>query len=106
MTGGAALSAKRCRNHGEREAAARCLSCARFYCRECVTEHEGRLLCAACIARSAAPVAGRVGRLRLIGRVAAALAGFLLVWALLVGLGALLLRIPPPYHSPGAGAPP
>ena len=44
------LAAERCRNHADREAAARCPDCRRHFCRECVTEHEGRMVCAACIA--------------------------------------------------------
>ena len=44
-----ALTRQRCWNHPAREAAARCPSCARFYCRECVTEHAGRMVCAACL---------------------------------------------------------
>ncbi len=45
----ATLTRQRCWVHLEREAAARCPSCARFYCRECVTEHAGRVICAACL---------------------------------------------------------
>ncbi len=41
----------RCLNHSERFAAARCLSCGSSYCRECVTEHQGRMTCAACMKR-------------------------------------------------------
>ncbi|MBE7219068.1 MAG: rhomboid family protein [Caulobacteraceae bacterium] len=43
------LTRQRCWNHAEREAAARCPSCGRFFCRECVTEHAGRMVCAACL---------------------------------------------------------
>ena len=42
---------QRCWNHEAREAACRCPACGRSYCRECVSEHEGRLLCAACLSR-------------------------------------------------------
>jgi hypothetical protein len=45
------LAAERCRNHADREAAARCPECRRHFCRECVTEHEGRMICAGCIAQ-------------------------------------------------------
>jgi len=41
----------RCRRHPERPAAARCPECGEPHCRECVVEHEGRILCAACLAR-------------------------------------------------------
>ena len=45
------LSALRCNHHGEREAAALCTRCRKPYCRECVTEHEGAVLCNVCLAR-------------------------------------------------------
>ena len=43
------LSRQRCAHHAHREAAARCPQCERYYCRECVTEHEGRVLCTSCL---------------------------------------------------------
>ena len=45
----ATLSRQRCAFHPVREAVARCPACSRFFCRECVTEHEGRFLCAGCL---------------------------------------------------------
>lgn len=47
----AQLIHQRCFNHSLREAAARCPECARFYCRECITEHEDRVICASCLAK-------------------------------------------------------
>jgi len=52
MTTSAAIH-QRCWNHESREAACRCPECGRSFCRECVTEHQSRLLCAACLARLA-----------------------------------------------------
>jgi hypothetical protein len=43
------VSEQRCRNHAVRTAAGRCPGCHFFYCRECITEHDGRMLCAACV---------------------------------------------------------
>ena len=40
---------QRCFNHAIREAVALCPECRHYYCRECVTEHDGRLICAACL---------------------------------------------------------
>jgi len=46
---------QRCFNHALREAAARCPECGHFYCRECITEHEERVICANCLGKLAAP---------------------------------------------------
>lgn len=51
----ASLIHQRCFNHALREAAARCPECARFYCRECIAEHKGRVICASCLARIVRP---------------------------------------------------
>jgi hypothetical protein len=49
----APLSKMRCARHAEREAAACCAACGIAFCRECVSEHEGRFLCAACLGKIA-----------------------------------------------------
>ena len=38
-----------CWNHESRQAVCRCPECRRSFCRECISEHESRLLCAACL---------------------------------------------------------
>lgn len=43
------LAAARCLNHEAREAVSRCKSCGKYFCRECVTIFEGRMMCAACV---------------------------------------------------------
>jgi hypothetical protein len=90
-----AVHLRRCARHGEREAAARCPSCGEFFCRECIVEHEGRLLCAACLARlrNQAPEGPRSGPA--LGRIATLGAGCLVLWLAFSLLGALLIRIPP-----------
>ena len=39
----------RCFNHHHREASAKCPACSKFYCRECVTEHDEKILCTSCL---------------------------------------------------------
>ncbi len=90
-----AVRAQRCRLHPAREAAARCPGCGGCFCRECVTEHAGRLLCAACLARAADTA--RPVRRRFRGF--AALAGFLALWGALYLSGRLLLAIPSDTHD-------
>ena len=48
------LHSLRCRNHGEREAVARCGTCQGFFCRECIVEHEGQMTCSTCLQEMAA----------------------------------------------------
>src|SRR5690349_16700517 len=74
-----------CWNHETREAVCRCPECSRSYCRECVTEHAARLLCAACL-RKALAVAGPR---RAAGRVREAMlliGGLVLSWVIFLGL--------------------
>jgi hypothetical protein len=50
------ISRARCANHESRQASGICPSSRRAFCRECLTEHEGRLTCAHCLRRAEAPV--------------------------------------------------
>ena len=93
------LFEQRCANHADREAAARCLECGRFFCRECVTEHRGRLLCAACLGRTARPPLRRRLHLAWVGRAAALVAAFFFAWVFFYSLGRNLARIPVAVHE-------
>lgn len=92
------LHAQRCLQHPSREAVARCPSCARFYCRECVVEHDGRLLCTSCLAKSAAPVQ-RARGIANAAWFAAAAAGLLVAWASFYYTGSLLAKVPSEFHE-------
>jgi hypothetical protein len=88
---------QRCFNHVNREAAARCPSCLRFYCRECVTEHEGRMMCANCVARLQAPQARRSSSGVLWSMFS--VVGVLMAWLIFYYLGMGLARIPATFHG-------
>jgi hypothetical protein len=82
-----------CWNHDAREAACRCPACGRSYCRECVSEHAGRLLCAACLtAATSKPEreTGGLGKLAPPGMIAA---GILLAWLIYWAAGASLIGV-------------
>ncbi len=49
------LSRARCTNHENRQASGICPACGRAFCRECLTEHGGRLTCAGCLRRAESP---------------------------------------------------
>jgi len=88
---------QRCWNHEAREAACRCPACGRAYCRECVSEHEGRLLCAVCLIASTTrnkQDPGIFGKLAPLGMIAAGiLAAWLIYWAAGASLIGLIRRI-------------
>jgi hypothetical protein len=91
------LFGQRCTIHAEREAAVRCPGCGRFYCRECVTEHRGRMMCAHCVSQLSAVAppkrsAGAIWALLCLG-------GLLFAWMLFYYLGMGLARIPSTFHG-------
>jgi hypothetical protein len=98
------LSAKRCFNHADREAVALCPECRRFFCRECVTEHGGRVLCAACLAERTQSDSRARRRMALVRPMAAA-ASFVLLWICFVLLGRALLELPDEFHEGAYWAP-
>ena len=93
------LAYQRCFNHAAREAAARCPECHRFYCRECITEHEDRVLCAACLKKIAQPPFTQRRAFVSATRVLQVGLGLSLVWCFFYLLGLLLLSIPSSFHE-------
>ena len=91
--------AQRCVHHAGREAVARCPGCGRFFCRECVSEHEDRVLCASCLAR--VPRVEKAGRSvpGSIVRGLMALMGILIAWWFFDLLGQGLMKLPASVHE-------
>ena len=101
-----ALTLQRCWTHPLREAAARCPSCTRFFCRECVTEHEGRVICAGCLREQlAAANVRRTARRWPVQVFTAARRGIqftvcvLAAWFFFHLLGEMLLALPDQFHQ-------
>ncbi len=90
---------QRCFNHADTQAAARCPRCRRHYCRKCVTEHEGRVICAACLLAMAAPRTSRHDRLAALVWATAGAAGLVLIWAMFYWVGTLLMAMPSSFHE-------
>jgi hypothetical protein len=93
------LARKRCLNHGEREAAARCPRCRDFFCRECVSEHDDQLVCALCLRLLLAPVATVTRRRFRWLAWAPAMAGVFLAWLVFYSVGLVLLSIDTKVHN-------
>ena len=89
-----------CYNHDQREAVVRCPECRRFFCRECVTEHDQRMLCSNCLSRLSDEHRKSPGRwlqgLMLTGQ---ALFGFMLLWYAFYLVGLMLTAIPHAFHE-------
>jgi hypothetical protein len=60
----ARLRNARCLFHPLREAAAKCPHCGGTFCRECVTDEEGKLACPPCLRNLARPPAPKASGLR------------------------------------------
>ena len=93
------LSQQRCFQHSLREAVARCPGCRRFYCRECVTEHDSRLLCAACIKKLAPVSHARRNWLLHALRVLQVAFGLFVTIVFFHTVGRQLLAIPSTFHD-------
>ena len=94
------LAQSRCFQHVSREAVARCPACSRFYCRECVTEHEGRMICRGCLDELLAAHTKESGGLFSAVRAwMLAGAGYAFAAYVFYQVGRMLLRIPSEFHS-------
>ncbi len=97
------IAAQRCFTHNERGASGRCPACTRFYCRECLTEHEGRVLCTRCLQALSKPEAVKsLSFLRGITRGVVGLSGVALAGAFFYLAGLLMARLPASFHDGSA----
>ncbi len=95
----AELSRQRCHHHAQREAVVRCPECGQHFCRECVTEHEERMLCAGCLrtlARAPRRAPRWAGRLLRLGQ---CLLGLGLAWLFFYLVAESLLALPSSFHE-------
>jgi hypothetical protein len=93
------LAQQRCFNHFEREAVARCLECRQFFCRECITEHDDRSICAACLQKLAKPPLTKRRAFVGLMRALQCLGGILVAWFFFYLAGETLLGIPTSFHE-------
>lgn len=93
------ITQSRCFHHAGREAVARCPQCARTFCRECITEHEGRVICAGCLQQLTAPEGRGARRFRWMGRALGVATCLLLAWLFFYGIGRALLAVPESFHE-------
>jgi uncharacterized paraquat-inducible protein A len=93
------LAHQRCFNHAMREAVARCPECKQFFCRECITEHEDRAICAACLKKlTHRPLTQRFAFVQIFRLIQCAL-GVLIAWYFFFLIGESLLKLPNSFHE-------
>jgi hypothetical protein len=93
------LAHQRCFNHGEREAVARCPVCQQFFCRECITEHDDRVICAKCLLTLASgPVSKGKGWSKNLALCQCVL-GLLIAWFFFYLIGETLVALPTSFHE-------
>lgn len=88
-----------CFHHPLREAAAKCVSCGRPFCRECITPVDRRMMCAGCFKASTAAKVRPKRDWFVISLVSQVLLGLLGLWFTTYFLGRVLLEIPAPFHE-------
>ena len=93
------IALQRCNNHGQREAVARCPKCRRYFCRECITEHEDRVLCASCLSNIHNQSLKRPSKLYGLARIIQFLVGGTVIWMFFYYLGQVLLGLPSSFHE-------
>jgi len=93
------LSRQRCFHHRFREAAARCPECTRFFCRECITEHENRVLCNTCLQKTVYSLADRKSWTAPLFQIGFFTLGILILWFSFFYLGQLLIWAPDAFHE-------
>lgn len=94
-----ALALQRCFHHPSREAVARCPECGQFYCRECITEHDDRIICGSCLKKIAAAEAGPRRARRNLWPAAQFTGGIAIAWVLIYIAGRVLLSLPEEFHD-------
>jgi hypothetical protein len=90
---------QRCFNHAIREAVARCPECRQFFCRECITEHDDRVICAACLKKLTHEAPVRRTMLTRLLRLAGGTLGILIAWFFFFLIGEALLKMPASFHE-------
>jgi hypothetical protein len=93
------LAQEHCLNHAAREAVAQCPECRHFFCRECVVEHDDRVLCGACLRKLSAPRRTVWRPWQPLANAGLAVAGLLTALLFFYWVGQWLLMIPTSFHD-------
>lgn len=87
------LKAKRCFNHSVREAVAKCLDCGNFFCRECITEHNTKLVCCNCLGKTTQEAKAGNTLLSTLTMVGLSVLGLIVLWMFFLFIATRLLNV-------------
>ncbi len=93
------LIRQRCFNHATREAVAICLECRHCFCRECITEHQDRVVCAACLSKLVSKKKEPSAKMSLVLNTFLFLGALMILWFSFYALGQFLLKLPASFHE-------
>ena len=93
------LAHQRCFNHAGREAAARCPECRKYFCRECITEHDDRVLCTSCLKSLIKRASARGSAFAGLSRLLQCVLGIVVAWFFFFLVGESLLRLSASFHA-------
>ena len=89
-----------CAIHPARPASARCPNCRKFYCSECITEHEGKMSCASCLRLSMESVPESKRKLRLpIAPLVQLVLAIAVCWVVFYFFAQFLVDVPDNFHD-------
>jgi hypothetical protein len=90
----------RCFHHENREASAQCPECRHYYCRECITEHDDKVICAACLSDKNPTKKPSNPWFVLLPRLITAFLAFFVIYLVFYSLGQTLASLPDKFHNP------
>jgi hypothetical protein len=93
------LTRQRCQQHQFREAVARCPECGSFFCRECITEHADKVLCASCLGKTLEARTEKSTRFQWFFHLGHFFMGLVILYILFYYLAEILLAIPASFHE-------
>lgn len=93
------LARATCVLHPHREAAARCVSCGRPFCRECITALDRRMYCAACFKEKTGRKEKRKRDWFLLTTSVQLVVGLFVLWLTAYWIGKMLVDLPTSFHE-------
>jgi uncharacterized paraquat-inducible protein A len=93
------LRKRKCANHASREAVARCPECKKDFCRECITEHNNKMLCTNCLQEITRKKDAKKKKLAALFTIVLFFLGMLISYYFFLGVASMLSEMPDQFHN-------